>query len=57
MSATESRQPECDLTGQALIAALQACPDRNVALAPAGGPMPVRDVHLTGEDDQRSVRI
>lgn len=33
-------------TGQALVDALQASPDRDVELAPARAPMPVRDVDL-----------
>ena len=34
------------LTGEALIAALQASPARDLDLTPARGPLPVRDVTL-----------
>lgn len=35
-----------DLTGEALIAALQASPARDIDLTPTRGPLPVRDMTL-----------
>jgi prevent-host-death family protein len=46
ISAEEFRRLKGDLTGRALIAAMQASPDRDIDLAPARGPLPVRDVTL-----------
>jgi prevent-host-death family protein len=46
VSAEEFRRLKGDLTGEALIAAMQASPDRDIDLAPARGPLPVRDVIL-----------
>jgi prevent-host-death family protein len=46
ISAAEFRRLKGDLTGEALIAALQASPARDVDLAPARGAFPVRDVSL-----------
>lgn len=46
ISAEEFRHLKGDLTGRALIAAMQASPDRDIDLAPARGPLPVRDVTL-----------
>jgi prevent-host-death family protein len=46
ISAEEFRRLRGDLTGRALIAAMQASPDRDTDLAPARGPLPVRDVAL-----------
>ncbi len=44
ITAEEFRRLKGDLTGQALIAAMQASPHRNVDIAPGRGPMPVRGV-------------
>jgi prevent-host-death family protein len=44
ISAEEFRRLKGDLTGQALIAAMQASPDRDIDLSPERGPLPVRDV-------------
>jgi hypothetical protein len=41
-----SRRRKGDLTGQALIAAMQASPHRNIDIEPRGVRMPVRDVAL-----------
>jgi prevent-host-death family protein len=46
VSAEEFRRLKGDLTGEVLIAAMQASPDREIDLAPARGSMPVRDVVL-----------
>ena len=46
ISAEEFRRLKGDLTSQTLIAAMQASPDRHIEIAPARGPMPVRDVSL-----------
>jgi hypothetical protein len=40
------RRLEGDLTGEALIAAMQASPHRDIELEPARAPMPVRNVSL-----------
>jgi prevent-host-death family protein len=42
--AEEFRRLKDDLTGRALIAAMQASPDRDIDLSPKRGPLPVRDV-------------
>ena len=42
VSAEEFRRLKGGATGAALIAAMQACPERDIDLAPAGAPMPVR---------------
>jgi prevent-host-death family protein len=44
ITAEEFRRLKGDPTGQALIAAMQASPHRNVDIAPGRGPMPVREV-------------
>ncbi len=46
ISAEDFRRLKGDMTGQALIAAMQASPHRDIDLAPARGPLPVRDVTL-----------
>src|ERR1700685_493665 len=42
----EFRRLKGDLTGQALIAAMQAPPSRDIDIEPRRAPMPVRDVSL-----------
>jgi len=42
VSAEEFRRLKGGATGAALIAAMQACPERDIDLVPAGSPMPVR---------------
>jgi prevent-host-death family protein len=46
ISAEEFRRLEGDLTGEALIAAMQASPHRDIDLAPERTPMPVRKASL-----------
>jgi prevent-host-death family protein len=46
ISAEEFRRLKGDMTGEALIAAMQASPHRNVSIEPKREPMPVRDVSL-----------
>src|SRR5260221_10020937 len=46
ISADEFRRLKGDLTGEALIAAMQASPHREIDIEPRGGRMPVRDVAL-----------
>ena len=46
ISAAEFRRLKGDLTGEALIAALQASPARDIDLAPPRARLPVRDVNL-----------
>jgi prevent-host-death family protein len=46
ISADEFRRLKGDLTGAALIAAMQASPDRGLDIAPKRAPMPVREVAL-----------
>src|SRR5271157_3371355 len=46
ISAEEFRRLKGDLTGQALIAAMQASPHRDVNIEPERTPMPVREVKL-----------
>ncbi len=46
VSAEEFRRLKGNLTGEALIAAMQDSPDRDIDLAPSREPSPVRDVHL-----------
>jgi prevent-host-death family protein len=46
ISAEEFRRLKGDITGDALIAAMQASPHRNVSIEPKREPMPVRDVSL-----------
>lgn len=46
ISAEEFRHLKGQETGEALIAAMQASPYRDVEIAPDGFPMPVRDVLL-----------
>lgn len=42
----ERRCPQDDLTGTALVAAMQASPHREIDIEPAGSPAPVRDIDL-----------
>ena len=46
ISAEESRPLRSNLTGRALIDALQASPCRDVEIEPTRSPLPVRDVEL-----------
>lgn len=46
ISAEEFRRLRGDITGEALIAVMQASPHRNVSIEPKREPMPVRDVSL-----------
>ena len=46
ISAEEFRRLRGDLTGQALIAAMQASPHRDIEIEPQRAPMPVREVVL-----------
>jgi prevent-host-death family protein len=46
ISAEEFRRLKGDLTGEALIAAMQASPAREIDIEPSRAPMPVRDVVL-----------
>ncbi len=46
ISAEEFNRLKGDLTGEALVAAMQACPDREIDITPGRAPMPVRDVVL-----------
>jgi prevent-host-death family protein len=46
ISAEEFRRLEGDLTGKALIAAMQASPHRDIDIEPKRAPMPVREVAL-----------
>jgi len=46
ISATEFRRLKGDLTGEALIAAMQASPHRDIDIEPARAAMPVRKVAL-----------
>jgi prevent-host-death family protein len=46
IAAEEFRRLKGDLTGQALIAAMQASPLRDIDLEPERAPMPVREVSL-----------
>jgi prevent-host-death family protein len=46
VSAEEFRRLKGGRTGQALIAAMQASPDRDLDIAPPRAPMPVRAVDL-----------
>jgi prevent-host-death family protein len=46
IAAEEYRRLKGDLTGQALVAAMQASPYRDLDIAPERMPMPVRDVIL-----------
>ncbi len=46
VASAEYRRLKGALTGEALVQAMQASPDRDIDLAPAGTPMPVRDVVL-----------
>ncbi len=46
ISAEEFRRLKGDLTGEALVAAMRASPARDIDLAPARAPLPVRDVTL-----------
>jgi prevent-host-death family protein len=46
LSVAEFRRLQGAVTGEALIAALQASPLREVDIAPARAPMPVRDIAL-----------
>jgi prevent-host-death family protein len=46
ISAEEFRRLKGDLTGKALIAAMQASPHRDIDIEPRRTPMPVREVSL-----------
>jgi len=46
IAAEEFRRLKGNVTGSALIAAMQASPHRDVELEPRRSPMPVRDVFL-----------
>ena len=46
ISAEEFRQLKGDLTGELLIAAMQASPHRDINIEPRRTPMPVREVSL-----------
>jgi len=46
VAAEEFRRLKGDLTGQALVAAMQASPHRDINIEPRGVRMPVRDVAL-----------
>jgi prevent-host-death family protein len=46
IAAEEFRRLKGDLTGQALIAAMQASPHRDIDIEPKRAPMPVREVSL-----------
>jgi hypothetical protein len=46
IAAEEFRRLKGDLRGQALIAAMQASPHRDIDIEPRGVRMPVRDVSL-----------
>src|SRR6266481_8035952 len=46
ISADEFRRLKGDLTGEALIAAMQASPHRDVDIEPTRTPLPVREVSL-----------
>jgi prevent-host-death family protein len=46
ISAEEFRRLKGDLTGEALIAAMQASPHRDIEIEPQRAPMPVRQVVL-----------
>ncbi|MBS0529096.1 MAG: type II toxin-antitoxin system Phd/YefM family antitoxin [Proteobacteria bacterium] len=46
ISAEEFRRLKGDLTGEALIAAMQASPHRDIDISPERGPLPVRDIAL-----------
>ena len=46
IAAEEFRRLKGDLTGQALVAAMQASPHRDINIEPRGVRMPVRDVAL-----------
>ena len=46
IAAEDFRRLKGDLTGEALIAAMQASPYRDINIEPRRAPMPVRDVTL-----------
>ena len=46
ISVDEFRRLKGDLTGEVLIAAMQASPHRNIEIEPSRTEMPVREVHL-----------
>jgi len=46
IAAEEFHRLQGDVTGQALVDALQASPHRELDIEPRRDPMPVRDVHL-----------
>jgi prevent-host-death family protein len=46
ISAEEFRRLKGDLTGEALIAAMQASPYRDIEIEPRRAPMPVREISL-----------
>ena len=46
ISAEEFRRLKGDLTGESLIAAMQALPHRDIDIEPGRAPMPVREISL-----------
>lgn len=46
ITAEEFRRLTGDVTGQALVAAMQASPHRDIAIEPGRARMPVRDIAL-----------
>ncbi|WP_217705551.1 type II toxin-antitoxin system Phd/YefM family antitoxin [Peristeroidobacter soli] len=46
IAAEDFRRMQGDVTGEALIAAMQASPYRDIEIAPEREPMPVRDMSL-----------
>jgi prevent-host-death family protein len=46
IAAEDFRRMQGDVTGEALIAAMQASPYRDIEIAPEREPMPVRDISL-----------
>ncbi len=46
ISAEEFRRLKGDLTGESLIAAMQASPHRDIDIEPGRAPMPVREISL-----------
>lgn len=46
IAAEEFRRLKGDVTGEALIAAMQASPYRDIDIEPKRAPMPVRDANL-----------
>jgi hypothetical protein len=46
IAAEEFRRLKGDLSGEALVVAMQASPYRDIDIEPTRGPLPVRDVNL-----------